>query len=186
LAEVQAFRYPKGVLLHSGLWGFAFGRGPVLYPSESSTLCQRRRQPLQRLFSTFPGGGPGAGLLLLRSAAGVAAVVEGGAYLADGGGSVGCGVVAVASGLSLLVGFLTPLASAVIAAGTTAVALAWVPPPTIHVLRDSPTTAFVVIVAAAIMLLGPGAFSLDSYLFGRREIVIPHDSRAQRAARECE
>jgi len=26
--------------------------------------------------------------------------------------------------------------------------------------------------AAAIALLGPGAFSLDSYLFGRREVVI--------------
>ena len=35
-----------------------------------------------------------------------------------------------------------------------------------------PTVALVVIVAVAIALLGPGAYSLDSYLFGRREIVI--------------
>jgi hypothetical protein len=30
-----------------------------------------------------------------------------------------------------------------------------------------------IIIAVAIALLGPGAFSFDGYLFGRREIVIP-------------
>jgi hypothetical protein len=34
-----------------------------------------------------------------------------------------------------------------------------------------------VVMAAAIALLGPGAFSLDAYLFGRHEIVIPPASR---------
>lgn len=34
----------------------------------------------------------------------------------------------------------------------------------------------VIILAAAIALLGPGAFSLDARLFGRREIVIPNIS----------
>jgi len=34
-----------------------------------------------------------------------------------------------------------------------------------------------VILAAAIALLGPGAFSLDARLFGRREIVIPKDKK---------
>jgi len=32
----------------------------------------------------------------------------------------------------------------------------------------------------AIALLGPGAFSIDSYRFGRREIVIPGDSPSRR------
>ena len=27
----------------------------------------------------------------------------------------------------------------------------------------------------ALALLGPGAHSIDAYLFGRREIIIPHD-----------
>ena len=34
--------------------------------------------------------------------------------------------------------------------------------------------AGVIILAAAIALLGPGAFSVDARLFGRREILIPN------------
>jgi hypothetical protein len=44
-------------------------------------------------------------------------------------------------------------------------------------LVDTPTVGvFVLVMTAALILLGPGAFSVDSYLFGRREIVIPPDS----------
>jgi hypothetical protein len=35
-----------------------------------------------------------------------------------------------------------------------------------------------VVDATAIALLGPGAFSLDARLFGRREILIPPDPRS--------
>jgi hypothetical protein len=34
--------------------------------------------------------------------------------------------------------------------------------------------------SAALALVGPGAFSLDARLFGRREIVIPQSSRTER------
>jgi hypothetical protein len=34
---------------------------------------------------------------------------------------------------------------------------------------------------AALVLLGPGAFSLDAHLFGRREIMIPHESCPQKS-----
>ncbi len=34
------------------------------------------------------------------------------------------------------------------------------------------------ILAAVIALLGPGAYSLDARLFGRREIIIPPASRS--------
>jgi hypothetical protein len=40
---------------------------------------------------------------------------------------------------------------------------------------DPPATIFLIVMAATVLLLGPGAFSLDSRLFGRREIVIPQD-----------
>jgi len=44
-------------------------------------------------------------------------------------------------------------------------------------LHDTRLAAFsVIVVAAALILIGPGAFSLDGYLFGRREIIIPPSS----------
>jgi hypothetical protein len=33
-----------------------------------------------------------------------------------------------------------------------------------------------VVLAAAVLCLGPGAFSVDARLFGRREVIIPHSS----------
>ena len=41
-------------------------------------------------------------------------------------------------------------------------------------------TLFAVIMSAAIVLLGPGAVSLDARLFGRREIIIPPVFRSPR------
>src|SRR5689334_19951401 len=111
----------------------------------------------------------------------MAAVVEGSAYFADGGVSTGCGIVAIVGGLAMVAGFLTPVAAAAIATGTVAAAFALLPSPTVHLLRNAETIAFVFVVSAAIVLLGPGAFSVDSYLFGRREIVIPHDPRSVRS-----
>jgi hypothetical protein len=36
-----------------------------------------------------------------------------------------------------------------------------------------PATLFAGVIAVALCLLGPGAFSLDARWFGRREVVIP-------------
>src|SRR5258707_15732786 len=70
---------------------------------------------VQRLFTTFPGGAPGFGLLLLRLA--VAAVLAGhaGACLFDAGASSGAwtvGVPAAAAAVLLPPGFFTPLSAA--------------------------------------------------------------------------
>jgi uncharacterized membrane protein YphA (DoxX/SURF4 family) len=40
---------------------------------------------------------------------------------------------------------------------------------------QAPVFVVLLLVSSAIALLGPGAFSIDSYRFGRREILIPGD-----------
>jgi uncharacterized membrane protein YphA (DoxX/SURF4 family) len=137
---------------------------------------------VQRLYSTFPGRWPGAGLLLLRAAVGVWAAIEGGSHvLAAGGASasgepaliIAGGALAVVSGAALVIGFLTPIGALVIALMGSGRALSWIPAPDPYLIGTHAGAWFVTIVAVGVALLGPGAFSLDSHLFGRREIIIP-------------
>ena len=136
------------------------------------------------MFSTFPGGGPGAGLLLLRAAIGVTTIIQGGLFLADRGnltlqtGTVG--VVAIATGALLLIGFMTPVAGTLAGLGTLGIALAWFPATTQNLFDAKLPAVFAVIISAAIVFLGPGALSIDAHLFGRREIIIPPVSRSPR------
>ena len=123
------------------------------------------------------------GLLLLRAAVGLTAVIQGGFFLTDGGNQTlmnwVIGLIAVASGALLLIGFLTPIVGMLVGLGSAGIALSWYPAPTL-LLRDSwLVTVFVVIMAAAIVFLGPGAFSLDCRLFGRLEIFIPPAPRGR-------
>ena len=86
------------------------------------------------------------------------------------------GLVLIASGAALAAGFLTPIAGLLVVLSFLGVALSWFPEPSAG-LHDARLVAFgVIVTAAALALLGPGAFSLDGRLFGRREIVIPPSS----------
>lgn len=91
------------------------------------------------------------------------------------------GLFAVASGALLLIGFLTPVASTITGAGGLGFALSWLPAARPNLFEARLSIIFVVIMATGIILLGPGAFSLDARLFGRREIVIPRSSHSQKS-----
>jgi uncharacterized membrane protein YphA (DoxX/SURF4 family) len=124
-----------------------------------------------RLFSAFPTGAPGIALIVLRVSLAVAisdncldAIIPPVLPLI-------CLAVAAQS-LLLCLGFLTPFVS-VIACAFELTALFT----TGHV--DGRFIALSSVNAAAIVLLGPGAYSLDARLFARREIVFPPSARGK-------
>ena len=93
------------------------------YPDSVVCLSTRwtRRFWLKRLFSAYPGGLAGVGLVLLRSVIGIIAAWQGVLCLAtkDMGATVRIvGGLAVITGIFLAAGFRTRLASFLIALGT--------------------------------------------------------------------
>jgi uncharacterized membrane protein YphA (DoxX/SURF4 family) len=82
-------------------------------------------------------------------------------------------VTAAVTATLLLIGLLTPFAGSLAALMGVGLAMAWLPAPTPNAFEVRLTAILVVSAATAIALLGPGAFSLDAALFGRREIAIP-------------
>lgn len=87
------------------------------------------------------------------------------------------GGISILAGLALLLGFLTPAAGAMVSLGAVGWGLSWFPPPAWNPPSSLLPAVYVVVVAAAIVLLGPGALSIDARMFGRREIIIPQALR---------
>jgi len=139
------------------------------------------RYALQRLYSTFPGGNPGIGLLLLRAAVGLTAAAQGVFYLSGpfnpSPGKWILGLVLIVSGMALTAGFFTPVAGIMLGLCFLGIAVSWFPAPTLGLHDARLLAGGMIVTAIALALLGPGAFSLDGRLFGRREIVIPPSSR---------
>ena len=83
------------------------------------------------------------------------------------------GLLAIALGAAIVVGFLTPAASAAATVGYLISSVS----PFLRSEGNIHISTFVALnlasISAALALLGPGAFSLDARLFGRREIIIP-------------
>jgi uncharacterized membrane protein YphA (DoxX/SURF4 family) len=137
---------------------------------------------LHRLFSAFPGGLPGVGLLLLRVV--VAATLVGHGILCLHSSDRVTLVVSVStallllSGGCLLIGFLTPILSLLAGLECLGIACSWFPFQLLSPFESKLALAPLIAMSAAIALLGPGAFSLDARLFGWKEIVIPPAPRA--------
>lgn len=162
------------------MWGSKRRVHLLMVRGRALLVARQGRHALQRLYSTFPGGRPGIGLLLLRAAVGLATCAEGFSYLSGPSDPTSekwlLGLVLVVCGAALAAGFLTPIAALLVALSSLGTAFSWFPEPSWG-SQDARLVAFgMIIVAAALALLGPGAFSFDGRLFGRREIVIPPSS----------
>jgi putative oxidoreductase len=123
---------------------------------------------VQRLFSTFADGWPGAGLLLLRLLTGAALINFGIGSIREGPPplTIALQTVSAAAGIALLVGLFTP------ATGTLAViAKLWIFCLRFSTHSDDPWIVLVqVILAATLAMTGPGAWSIDARRFGRKHI----------------
>jgi putative oxidoreductase len=119
---------------------------------------------VQRLFSTFPNSWPGLGLLILRFASGlsVAAAAHGAGDLA-GTASLFARSAVGGAAVMIWIGLWTPLAAV---AGAAIQII-------IIIFGHQFNSSLVVFAGASLSLamLGPGAWSLDARLFGRKRII---------------
>ena len=123
---------------------------------------------MQRLFSTFAEGWPGAGLLLLRLLAAAMLIGAGVTNIYAGQPSIlnALQIICIAGGIVLAIGWFTPVAGALAAAAKVCIAISQA---SLHL--GEPSTALTqAILAAGLAMIGPGAWSIDARLFGRKRI----------------
>ena len=126
---------------------------------------------LQRLFSSFPSGWPGLGLLLFRFCLGITLIYLGSAGLSEQPSepfAVARNLFASAGGIFLLAGLWTPAAGVLIALDEVWIALSLFPAHQPEMWLHIRLAIFAVSVA----MLGPGAWSIDARLFGRKRFDI--------------
>jgi putative oxidoreductase len=122
---------------------------------------------MQRLFSSFAGGWPGAGLLLMRLVVGIAMIDCGAAKLWSDPTTITLTVLSVleiGAGSLSLAGLWTPVAGTLVAGLEVWKIILTHGNPSIYIPLGT--------LGAALAMLGPGAWSIDARLFGRKHIDI--------------
>jgi putative oxidoreductase len=119
---------------------------------------------VRRLFSSFARGWPGVGLFLMRLVAAGSLIIEGADRFQAGQTiqAVIFGLFAIGDGALLVAGLWTPIAGSLIIAISTWGILAQHEHPYPGVLLAT--------MGAALALVGPGALSIDAWLFGWKRI----------------
>ena len=88
------------------------------------------------------------------------------------------------TGVLLMIGYLTPIAAIAAAAGGVAAYRLNLLSLCAPALADAKVSfALAIPILLAILLIGPGRFSVDARLFGRREIFIPPGRNSSSAGR---
>jgi len=121
---------------------------------------------MQRLFTSFANGWPGKGLLTQRAL--VAAILVYGLLTnfekTTHFPAVFAIIVAAAAALLLLVGLWTPVAGGALALVELCIAVSKISDPLLSVILAT--------LGGTLAMIGPGAWSIDALLFGRKHIDI--------------
>jgi putative oxidoreductase len=128
----------------------------------SPTICWG--ESLQRLYSTFASGWPGVGLLLQRVLVAIMLVRFCVIHLIDSPFSVSMipHIIGACAAMLFPVGLWTPFVGTLIAVVELWIAVTHVSDPWISIMLAT--------IGATSAMLGPGAFSIDAVLFGRRHL----------------
>jgi putative oxidoreductase len=121
-------------------------------------------RPLRRLYSTFAGGWPGIGLMLMRFVVGIALVNSAGSALLSSP-AIPVRILSVLLGgaaILLIIGLYTPIVGTAVAV-IESFRLLTIP-------ADKLVYLLVATFGAALAMLGPGLWSLDARLFGWKRI----------------
>ncbi len=123
-----------------------------------------KENTLQRLFSTFAEGWPGFGLLLQRLLTSTVVLYFAGTHLLERSSLAPSlpYLMAAVAGVLLLFGLWTPLAGTAIAIVEVWIFLARSGDPLIAILLVS--------LGATAAMIGPGVWSIDAQLYGRKHI----------------
>lgn len=122
---------------------------------------------MQRLFSTFADGWPGGGLFSQRLLLGAALLYSSAGCLTAKPvcASVVPETIGALAGVLMVAGLYTPVAGVL-----AAIAEAWI---AISTPNGAACPAILGILSATLAMIGPGAWSLDARLFGRKHIEPP-------------
>jgi hypothetical protein len=125
---------------------------------------------LQRLFSTFPNSWPGVGLLLLRLSLAITLLYLAISRVSDPSDTIvlAQNLVSAVVSIFLLAGLWTPLAGALLALIEFWIAFSRYS----SAGEEAWTHIFLAIQAVSVTMLGPGAWSIDARLFGRKRFDI--------------
>ena len=119
---------------------------------------------MRRLYSTFAGGWPGIGLILMRLVVGFALVSSAGSALLSSPAIpvTVLSVLLVAAAILLIIGLFSPIVGTLVALIETC--------RFVTIPEDRLVYLLVATFGAALAMLGPGLWSIDAHLFGWKRI----------------
>ena len=124
---------------------------------------------MQRLFSSFPAGAAGLALLVFRASIAASLSVDGSLHWLFSPMPLLLNATLLILGVLLVIGLITPYAS-------TACMLLELGVLLLRTNADEYHVAHLVVNCGVLAVLGPGAYSIDARLFGRRVLNIPRRS----------